>query len=154
MHWCFACFESLPEQTVQPKRGRALIWPSVHNDKPHEKDFRTEHEAMPVIKGMKYGANAWQHIRDFKEPYSKVRGKLADKRRCHFCFFINSSALYYCWICRLRRAASKWHLRIRTKDGLISSCTLCRVAIVRPFSLRTEVLQVTKKHTKGWGKLY
>ena len=56
-----------------PKRGRALIWPSVLNENPHQKDPRTDHEAMPVIKGEKYGANAWQHIRDFKEPFRKVR---------------------------------------------------------------------------------
>ena len=56
-----------------PKRGRALIWPSIQNENPHQKDPRTDHEAMPVIKGVKYGANAWQHIRDFKEPFRRVR---------------------------------------------------------------------------------
>ena len=61
-----------------PKRGRALIWPSVLNENPHQKDPRTDHEAMPVIKGEKYGANAWQHIRDFKEPFRRVR--LADSQ--------------------------------------------------------------------------
>lgn len=30
--------------TVMPKRGRALFWPSVLNDSPHEKDPRTNHE--------------------------------------------------------------------------------------------------------------
>jgi prolyl 4-hydroxylase len=52
--------------TVQPKRGRALIWPSVLDEAPDEKDDRTEHQALPVIKGVKYGANAWIHERDFK----------------------------------------------------------------------------------------
>jgi prolyl 4-hydroxylase len=54
--------------TVQPKRGRALIWPSVLDEAPDEKDPRTEHQALPVIKGIKYGANAWIHQRDFKTP--------------------------------------------------------------------------------------
>lgn len=41
--------------TVQPKTGRVLIWPSVLNESPHEKDFRTDHQALPVEKGVKYG---------------------------------------------------------------------------------------------------
>jgi prolyl 4-hydroxylase len=47
--------------TVMPKRGRALLWPSVHNDEPNLKDERTKHEALPVEAGVKYGANAWFH---------------------------------------------------------------------------------------------
>jgi prolyl 4-hydroxylase len=46
-----------------PKRGRALIWPSVFNDQPDEKDPRTRHQALPVLGGVKYGANAWFHLR-------------------------------------------------------------------------------------------
>ncbi|KAL3915536.1 MAG: hypothetical protein SGARI_008161, partial [Bacillariaceae sp.] len=45
--------------TVQPKRGRVVIWPSVHDHDPNKKDPRTHHEALPVKKGIKYGANAW-----------------------------------------------------------------------------------------------
>ncbi len=41
--------------TVNPKRGRVVMWPSVMNDDPNEIDHRTEHQAMPVIKGVKYG---------------------------------------------------------------------------------------------------
>lgn len=82
--------------TVMPKRGRALIWPSVLDENPNEMDPRTFHEAQAVIKGEKYGklywrrasgtvfanassliigvsfvlkgANAWIHLRDFKGP--------------------------------------------------------------------------------------
>lgn len=61
----------LLNQTVHPKRGRALLWPSVLNDDPDQKDNLTEHEALPVEAGVKYGANAWVHQRDFKEPWSK-----------------------------------------------------------------------------------
>ena len=56
--------------TVTPKKGRALVWPSVLNDAPHDMDERTEHEALPVQEGIKYGANAWVHMRDFKTPYA------------------------------------------------------------------------------------
>jgi prolyl 4-hydroxylase len=52
--------------TVMPKKGRALIWPSVLDESPDHKDDRTEHEALPVEKGIKYGANAWLHQRDYK----------------------------------------------------------------------------------------
>ena len=55
--------------TVMPKRGSALLWPSTLDEAPHEVDSRTEHQALPVEKGVKYGCNAWVHIRDFKTPY-------------------------------------------------------------------------------------
>ena len=57
--------------TVMPKRGRALLWPSVLNEDPNKKDWRTTHQALPVEKGIKYGANAWFHMNDFKTPHSK-----------------------------------------------------------------------------------
>lgn len=53
--------------TVQPKKGSALLWPSVLDAKPNEKDERTDHEALAVKKGIKYGANAWIHMGDFQE---------------------------------------------------------------------------------------
>lgn len=56
--------------TVMPKVGRALIWPSVKDEDPSEKDGRTDHAALPVEKGVKYGANAWIHLRDFKTPFA------------------------------------------------------------------------------------
>lgn len=55
---------------VEPKLGRALLWPNVLSEAPQQKDPRTEHEALPVKKGIKYGANSWYHIRDFKTPNS------------------------------------------------------------------------------------
>ena len=60
--------------TVQPKKGRALLWPSVLDEDPDQKDPRTMHQAMKVTKGVKYGANAWIHQRDFKTPNSNGCG--------------------------------------------------------------------------------
>jgi len=57
--------------TVMPKRGRALFWPSVLDDSPHDQDKRTNHQALPVEAGIKYGANGWYHQFDFKTPYEK-----------------------------------------------------------------------------------
>uniref|UniRef100_A0A7S2WCH7 Fe2OG dioxygenase domain-containing protein n=1 Tax=Rhizochromulina marina TaxID=1034831 RepID=A0A7S2WCH7_9STRA len=54
---------------VKPKKGRAVFWPSVLNEKPFMRDPRTYHEAMPVVSGKKYGVNAWLHMYDFKGPY-------------------------------------------------------------------------------------
>jgi len=51
---------------VQPKKGRAVIWPSVLDHDPNAKDIRTEHGALPVKVGIKYGANAWIHQKNFK----------------------------------------------------------------------------------------
>ena len=65
-------FPKLGNMTVLPKRGRALIWPSVLDQDPNRKDPRTDHQALPVEKGIKFGANAWIHQRDFKEPYSRA----------------------------------------------------------------------------------
>lgn len=55
--------------TVMPKMGRALIWPSVTDEDPSAVDGRTVHEALPVEKGVKFSANSWLHLRDFKTPY-------------------------------------------------------------------------------------
>jgi prolyl 4-hydroxylase len=52
--------------TVMPKKGRALIWPSVLDEDPNLKDPRTDHQALEVEKGTKYGANAWIHMRNIK----------------------------------------------------------------------------------------
>jgi prolyl 4-hydroxylase len=57
-----------PEFAVTPKKGRAALWPSVFTDRPNTKDRRTDDQALPVLKGVKYGANAWIHQRDFKTP--------------------------------------------------------------------------------------
>jgi len=47
---------------IKPKRGRALLWPSVMNYNPMIKDPRTMHEAKDVIRGTKFAANAWIHL--------------------------------------------------------------------------------------------
>jgi hypothetical protein len=44
---------------VTPKKGKALLWPSVLDEDPLQIDYRTRHGALTVTKGVKYGANAW-----------------------------------------------------------------------------------------------
>ena len=41
---------------MQPKKGRAVLWPATFNERPFEQDARTHHEALPVLKGIKYAA--------------------------------------------------------------------------------------------------
>jgi len=53
-------------KTVMPKRGSAVLWPHGLDSNPRQKDARTHHEAMPVLRGTKWGANYWIHGRDFK----------------------------------------------------------------------------------------
>lgn len=53
------------EIAVRPKVGKALLWPSVLNSSPKDKEPRTDHEAQDVIKGLKFGANAWIHLHDY-----------------------------------------------------------------------------------------
>ena len=55
--------------TVMPKRGKALLWPNVLNQNPDIVDVRTSHQALPVESGVKYAANAWFHMRDFKTSF-------------------------------------------------------------------------------------
>jgi prolyl 4-hydroxylase len=50
---------------VKPKVGKALLWPSVLNSNPKDKDSRMDHEAQDVIKGVKFGANSWMHLHDY-----------------------------------------------------------------------------------------
>eukprot|EP00581_Thalassiosira_minuscula_P016868 CAMPEP_0183730882 /NCGR_PEP_ID=MMETSP0737-20130205/33763_1 /TAXON_ID=385413 /ORGANISM="Thalassiosira miniscula, Strain CCMP1093" /LENGTH=517 /DNA_ID=CAMNT_0025963473 /DNA_START=62 /DNA_END=1612 /DNA_ORIENTATION=+ len=45
--------------TIQPKKGSAVLWPNVLDQDPETQDPRSDHEALPVLKGNKYGANAW-----------------------------------------------------------------------------------------------
>ncbi|KAL7532333.1 hypothetical protein ACHAXR_004565 [Thalassiosira sp. AJA248-18] len=45
--------------SIKPKKGRALVWPSVLNEDPNSSDMRMYHEAKEVIKGTKYAANHW-----------------------------------------------------------------------------------------------
>ena len=52
---------------VQPKKGRALIWPNVLDGDLLKMDKRTYHEALPLIKGRKFGANAWFYLRKFQD---------------------------------------------------------------------------------------
>ena len=54
--------------TVTPKLGRGILWPSVFGSDLNKSDKRTNHEALPVEKGVKYAANLWQHLYDFKTP--------------------------------------------------------------------------------------
>lgn len=50
---------------VKPKKGGALLWPSVVDADPNKIDHRTMHAALPVIKGVKFAANTWIHSHDF-----------------------------------------------------------------------------------------
>ena len=52
--------------TVLPKKGKALLWPSVLSDDPFSVDVSTRHEALPVVKGVKFAANAWLHLKDYR----------------------------------------------------------------------------------------
>jgi prolyl 4-hydroxylase len=66
-------FTDLPNGpvTFQPQRRKALLWPSVLADQPHDKDDRTHHEALPVTAGEKFGANFWIHQYDFKGAHKR-----------------------------------------------------------------------------------
>jgi len=47
---------------VKPRKGSALLWPSVLDRDPRAVDPRTSHAALPVIRGTKYAANVWMLV--------------------------------------------------------------------------------------------
>jgi prolyl 4-hydroxylase len=55
-----------PPLAVKPRKGSAILWPSVRADDYTQADWRTKHEARPVISGVKLAANAWLHLSDFR----------------------------------------------------------------------------------------
>ena len=65
--------------TVAPKRGRALVWPSVLDADVDAVDLMTFHEALPVRRGVKHVANVWVHQFDYQTPNVL--------RRCDMDFF-------------------------------------------------------------------
>ena len=58
-----------PGLKVLPKKGKALLCPSVLDSDPHSIDKRTMHEAEDVVKGIKYAANSWIHLKDFRKSH-------------------------------------------------------------------------------------
>ena len=54
--------------SVKPKKGSAILWPSVLDHDPTVRDERTHHEALPVISGVKFAANHWIHQYDYVTP--------------------------------------------------------------------------------------
>jgi prolyl 4-hydroxylase len=57
--------------TINPKKGRAVLWPSVLNHDPNNQEIRTNHEALAVARGVKYGFNTWIHQRDFQTAFKR-----------------------------------------------------------------------------------
>ena len=47
--------------TVDAVRGRAVLWPSLMDQNVSLPELRTHHEALPVQRGIKFGANLWIH---------------------------------------------------------------------------------------------
>jgi len=58
--------------TVAPKKGSAILWPSVLSSDPWTTEELTYHEARTVDKGVKYAANFWIHMFEFQQ--ALVRG--------------------------------------------------------------------------------
>lgn len=55
-----------PPVTMMPKKGSAILWPSVKDEDLMQLDPQTYHQALPVQKGTKYAANTWIHLHDYK----------------------------------------------------------------------------------------
>jgi prolyl 4-hydroxylase len=51
--------------TIEPKQGRALLWPSVYDSDPLKMDPRMYHQALEVKEGTKFAANGWIHMYDY-----------------------------------------------------------------------------------------
>ena len=53
--------------SVTPRKGSAILWPSVHSHDPWETEQQTYHEAVKVERGVKYAANFWIHMFEFQK---------------------------------------------------------------------------------------
>ena len=53
---------------VKPKKGRVVLWPSVMLNNYSMAEDWTYHESVAVKDGIKYAANAWIHLNDFRAP--------------------------------------------------------------------------------------
>ena len=52
--------------TIPKGKGRACIWTSILDSDPYQRDDRTDHESLPVEKGVKFGVNYWIHMWPFR----------------------------------------------------------------------------------------
>ena len=55
--------------SVTPRKGSAILWPSVLSEDPFVTDERTYHEAVTVDKGIKFSANFWIHMYEFQQVF-------------------------------------------------------------------------------------
>lgn len=53
--------------SVTPRKGSAILWPSVHSDDPWKTEEKTYHEAVTVDRGIKHAANFWIHMFEFQK---------------------------------------------------------------------------------------
>lgn len=60
----------LLDTTVSPKKGRAVIWPSVAQEDFYKREPGTYHQGMPVEEGLKYALNQQIHMRDYRQPHA------------------------------------------------------------------------------------
>ena len=57
---------------AHPSRGSAIMWPNVDLDDVYRQHPKTMHAAEEVAEGhVKWAANAWIHMRDFRTPHAK-----------------------------------------------------------------------------------
>ncbi|ETO25077.1 hypothetical protein RFI_12067 [Reticulomyxa filosa] len=57
--------------SVKPKKGKAILWPNVPSHDYFVRDDDTHHAAQPVLKGVKYGTNAWIHLYEFRDAWER-----------------------------------------------------------------------------------
>ena len=74
-------FFTNPAHVVQPRAGRAVLWPSVLDEDPHRQDPRTEHEAQPVLEGTKLAVKLI-FVEFFPRPFCSPRKYLWLFLRC------------------------------------------------------------------------
>lgn len=75
--------------SVKPKLGNVLLWPSVLDEDPTEVDWRMQHYAKPVTKGIKYAANHW--VRLTSDRTLSPRHKITFKCYCRMCRAVSKS---------------------------------------------------------------
>ncbi len=129
--------------TVYPKLGRVLLWPSVLDEDPHAKDFRTDHQALPVEKGIKYGKWLWKDIRllSLKQGvHSQYAAKYGRSERLDASTGLQNTALQELHLVSFQsNLVATYLLAVRCEVlGPMISCKMNRISLKRQFVLRFQ----------------
>ena len=143
--------------SVTPRKGSAILWPSVLSEDPFVTDERTFHEAVTVDKGIKFSANFWIHMYEFQQVFllfilfslclpisSSISLPMLLIYVCiYVCIYIH---VYTCFLSTIRRSSLDAGTRITSRGTRRRSC---RPDSSRPCARDRTLSAQPKQPTQG-----